>query len=91
MPGGEPGSLPKDRRSLPQLPSGRTLKNLASRRRKLFTEKNPTSTRLTLPEGSPLPKSLCAAAALIQARRAKQLSSPYKESSPSLDQRVGAA
>jgi hypothetical protein len=91
VPGGEPGSLPKDRRSLSQLPSGRTLKNLASRRRKLFTEKSPTSTstRLTLPEGSPLPKSLCAAAALIQARRAKQLSSPYKESSPSLDQRVG--
>ncbi len=68
MPGGEPGSLPKDRRSLPQLPSGRTLKNLASRRRKLFTEKNPTSTRPTLPEVSPLPKPVCAVA-LIQARR----------------------
>ena len=91
VPGGEPGSLPKDRRSLPQYRLGGRSRILPPRRPKLFTEKNPTSTRLTLPEGSPLPKSLCAAAALIQARRAKQLSSPYKESSPSLDQRVGAA
>ena len=66
MPGGEPGSLPKDRRSL--LPSGAAFKNLAPRRPKLFTEKNPTSTRPTLPEVSPLPKPVCAVA-LIQARR----------------------
>jgi hypothetical protein len=57
----------------------------------LFTEKNPTSTRPRLPEGSPLPKPLSAATVLIQARRAKQLSSSYIESSPSLDQRRDAA
>ena len=91
MVGGEPGSLPKDHRSLPQLPPWGTLKNAAQRRPKLLTEKNPTSPRLTLPQGSPLPKSPCDAAVLIQHRRAKLLSSAYKESSPSLDQRMGAA
>jgi hypothetical protein len=88
--GGEPGSLPKDHRSLPQLPPWGTLKNAAQRRPKLLTEKNPTSTRLTV-EGSPLPKSLCASATLIHHRRTKQLSSADKESSPSLDQLMGAA
>ncbi len=79
MPGGKSSSLAKERRFLPRSQS------------LSFTEKNPTSTRPPLPEGSPLPKPLCATAALIQARRAKQLFSAYKESSPSLDPRMDAA
>jgi hypothetical protein len=39
----------------------------------------------------PPPKPLCATAALIQARRARQLSSASQESSPSLDPRMDAA
>ena len=50
----------------------------------LFRGQDPTSTRPTLPEDRPLSKPL------IQARRAKQSSSASKESSPSLDQRMGA-
>ena len=92
MLGGEPVSLPKERRYPPRLRvwAGRR-RILPSAVPKLFTEKNTTSTRPTLPEGSALPKPLCATAALIQARRAKQLSSAYKESSPSLDPRMDAA
>jgi hypothetical protein len=85
---GGAGSLPKDRRSLPQLPPLRTLRNLAPRRPpKLFTEKIPPQ-RCRRDRG--LRNPLCAAAALIEARRAKQLSSAFKECSASLDQRRGA-
>ena len=88
MPGGKAGSLPKECSS--RIPSQQTSRKSCPGVPELFTEKNPTSTRPTLPAGSAAANTTVRHCKVIQARRAKQLSSAYKESSPSLDQRMGA-
>jgi len=92
VPGGKHSSLPKERRFLPRLPTGQDVQesgpaqSLSFSRRKIPPRRGQRYRR-----DRPLPKPLCATAALIQARRAKQLSSAYRESSPYLDPRMDAA
>jgi hypothetical protein len=92
MPGRKRGSLPKDRRFLSRLLSGQDVQEACPAR-------SPSSSRRKIPHqrrqrfrrDRPSPKPLCATAALIQARRAKQLSLANKESSPPLNPRTDAA
>ena len=92
MPGGKCGSLPKERRFLSRLPSGQDVQESCPARSLSFSRtKIPPQRRQRCRRDRPSPKPLCATAALIQARRAKQLPSAYKESSPSLDPRMDAA
>ena len=92
MLGGKPGSLPKERRFRRDYRLGRTFKNLGPAESLSFSRRKiPPQRGQRCRRDRPLPKPLCATAALIQARRAKQLSSAYKESSPSLDPRMDAA
>ena len=87
MPGGEPGSLPKERGFLSRLPCGQDAQEScpAQSRRKI-----PPQSGQRCGRDRP-PKPLCATAALIQGRRGKRLPSAYKESSPSLDPWMDAA
>ena len=92
MPGGKRGSLPKDRRFLPRLPSGQDVQESCPAQSLSFSgRKIPPQRGQRCRRDRPLPKPLCATAALIQTRRAKQLFSTYKESSPSLDPQMDAA
>jgi hypothetical protein len=86
--GGEPVSLPKERRYPPRSPSpsGQDVQDSRPARSLSFSQRGQRCRR----DRPPL-KLLCATAALIQVRRAKQLSSAYKEGSPSLDPRMDAA
>jgi hypothetical protein len=89
VPGGELGSLPKERgflsRSGQDAQESCPAQSLSFSRRKI-----PPQSGQRFRRGRPLPKPLCAAAALIQGRRGKQLPSAYKESSPSLGPRMDA-
>ena len=91
MLGGEPVSLPKERRYPPRLPSGQDVGESCPARSLSFSRRPPRQRGQRCRGDRPRPKPLCATAALIQGRRARQLSSACKESSPSLDPRMDAA
>lgn len=92
MPGENPVLYPKNVASCRDCRLGKTPKNLSQRSPCAFSLGKIRPQRgHRCRRDRPLSKPLCAAAALIQARRAKQLSSAYKESSSSLDPRMGAA
>jgi hypothetical protein len=89
VPGGEPGSLPKERGFLPRLPYGQDVQESCPAQPLSFPGRIiPPQRGQRCQRHRPLPKPPCATAALIQARRSKQLSSA---SSPSLDPRMDAA
>jgi hypothetical protein len=91
--GGEPVSLPKERRYPRRLASGQDVegscpaRSLSFSRRKTLAQRGQRCRR-----GRPPPKPPGATAAFFLGRRPKQLSSAYKkEGSPSLDRRRDAA
>jgi hypothetical protein len=91
VPGGKAGSLPKERGFLSRLPPGQDAQESCPAQSLCFSRgKIPPQRGQRCRRARPLPKPLCATTALIQARRAKQLSSASKESSPSLDPRMDA-
>ena len=86
------GGEPKERRYPPRLPSEQDVEeSCPARSRRFSRRKIPPQRGQRRRRDRPLPKPLCATAALTQARRAKQLPSAYNEGSPSLDWRMDAA
>jgi hypothetical protein len=80
VPGGKGASLPKVPRFLPRLLSGRDVQESRLAHFLSFSRRKKGH--------RPTPKLLCANAALIPARLAKQLISVHGESLPSLDPRM---